>query len=286
MLKRITLFFFGLVICLPAYGWNCTGNNIRVQVPSGTTGTGTGDGPGQVVTVQGLTFECEPPASTAPPSAMNTNTNSSNSNSSANSNSTSNSNSNSSASSNQTQGQKQGQSQTSNNQSGVSDVGNSETTVDSSRIPVNTAIAPPVFSTANCFKGYGAGIQTMAIGGSFGGGGIDRNCAALSTAQALYAIGSREGACRVIINTKAAKDAHVTLEECLATMPPRVIVVTQPAPPVPAPAPVIVYVPVQHETVTVTATKAEVKAACKPTAKKAPVKHRPCVVPDSLKGKS
>jgi hypothetical protein len=107
----------------------------------------------------------------------------------------------------------------------------------------------------------------MAFGASFGGGKIDPNCAALSTAQGFYAMGSRLAACKVIITTKSAKAAGVTLDDCL-NVPVRPIVVAAPvvvAPPVapvvvniPAPAPVapqIVYVERPHETITVTAPK-------------------------------
>src|ERR1700675_4232472 len=164
---------------LSSLAWNCTGNNIRVQVPTGTKGTGTGDAPGNVVVDNGLTFECEPPIVTPPPTTPSTTANTSNSTSGASATSGSTSSatggnsssksgvSNSGNSSNKNtlnntntlanaQGQKQGQSQSNssanNNQSAggsVSNVGNSQTLVEAPSIPVNTAIAPPVFSTAN-----------------------------------------------------------------------------------------------------------------------------------------
>jgi hypothetical protein len=261
--------------CGMSRAWNCTGNDIRVQVPTGTVGTGTGDAPGNVVVDNGLTFQCQPPTPT-PTTGTNTNTN--NSNSTSTSTSTSGSTSTATggnatatggnSTSNQTQGQKQGQSQSSNNQSAggsVSNVGNSVENIAAPKIPVATADAPPVFSTVNCFKGFSGGAQTAVAGLSFGGGGIDKNCAAERIAQDYYAMGNRLAACKVITNTKASKDAGVTLQDCL-NVPVRPIV-TVPAP-VPAvqPAPQITvnvppsttevyYIPIPHETVTVVAPK-------------------------------
>jgi hypothetical protein len=182
-----------------------------------------------------------------------------------------------------TQGQKQSQSNSSvnSNQSAggsASNIGNSVTNVATPEIPANTAIAPPVFSTANCFKGFSAGGQTAVGGLSFGGGGIDKNCSALITAQDYFAMGNRLAACKVITNTKASKDAGVTMADCMNVPVPvvRTVVpiVSTPAPaPIkveitnnipPAPAPIIL-----HEEMTVTAPR--------PQAKKRVV-HRPCPV--------
>ncbi len=286
--NRISLVVIALaaLFSLPAFAWDCTTpGQIRIQVPNGTVGTGTGDGSGQVVTVQGITFQCVNPPSANPPNAVNTSSSTSSSNSSAtggNSSSTSSA-TGGNATSNQTQkqGQTQSNSSTNNNQSAggsVSDVGNSETTVEAPKIPVNTAEAPPVFSTANCFKGFSAGGQTAVAGLSFGGGGIDKNCAAERVAQDYYAMGNRLAACKVIITTKASKDAHVTLEDCMNVPLPRPVAVVPPPVPapikveitnnipaaLPAPAPIIL-----HEEMTVTAPK--------PLAKRRAV-HRPCPV--------
>lgn len=121
----LLLILASLCLCGRASAWDCTSpGQIRVQVPAGTKGTGTGDGPGEVVTVEGITFQCQNPPKTptktkgAPITATNTNTNT-NSNSNNNSNSNTNNNNNSSkstsssnSSSNQNQGQSQGQGQT------------------------------------------------------------------------------------------------------------------------------------------------------------------------------
>ena len=302
-MKKLALFLFGLTMAVPAYGWNCsTSGQVRVQVPAGTVGNGTGDGSGQVVVDNGLTFICEalPTATTGSPiTNSNTNSNASNSTSTAtggNANATGGNVNNSGNSSNANtlsnkQGQKQSQSQsnisTNNNQSAggsVSNVGNSQTLVEAPQIPVNTAVAPPVFSTANCFKGFSAGGQTAVGGLSFGGGGIDKNCSALITAQDYFAMGNRLAACKVITNTKASKDAGVTMADCM-NAPVRPVPVVVPSIPVavpvinPAPIQVTVNVPptpapiIIREEVTVQATKAQVKAATKHKAV-----HRPCPV--------
>jgi hypothetical protein len=288
--------------CGLSMAWNCTGNDIRVQVATGTIGTGTGDAPGNVVVDNGLTFQCQTPPSTNP-STGSTSTSSStatggNSSSSAtggkatSTSGVSNSGNSTNTLSN-TQGQKQKQSQTQSNTStnsnesaggSVSNVGNSVTNVAAPDIPVNSAYAPPVFSSVNCFKGWSAGGQTPLIGGSFGGGGVDRNCVAERIAQDYYAMGNRLAACKVITSTKASKDAHVTLEDCM-NVPVRPIVVTPTSAPLATPAPSItvnvpqsqpqvVYITIPHETVTVTATRAQVKAA---TPRKRAI-HRPCPV--------
>ena len=298
-MKRIAMLFFGLAMCLPAYGWNCTGNNIRVQVPTDTLGTGTGDAPGNVVVDNGLTFECEPPiptTSTLPPTtstAPTTSNSTSTATSAANSNATG-GNASSTATGGSvkntntltnTQGQKQGQTQSnssvnSNQSSGgsVSDVGNSQTTVEAPKIPVNTAVAPPVFSTTNCFKGFSAGGQTAVGGLSFGGGGIDKNCAAERVAQDYFAMGNRLAACKVITSTKASKDAGVTLADCM-NVPVPVVRTVVPVVSAPVPAPVTVQITnnippapapiILHEEMTVTAPR--------PQAKKRVV-HKPCSV--------
>jgi len=305
MRKTLAIAVLMLGCTLSAMAWNCSDPLAeRIVVPAGTAGT-FGDADGQLANFNGALYECKVVPPSTPPTTPST-TNTSNSTSGATATSGSNSSatggnsssksgvSNSGNSSNKNtlnntntlanaQGQKQGQSQSNssanNNQSAggsVSNVGNSQTLVEAPSIPVNTAIAPPVFSTANCFKGYSAGAQTPLIGGSFGGGGIDKNCAAERIAQDYFAMGNRLAACKVIINTKASKDAGVTLEECL-NVPVRVTVVA-PSAPVVAPEPVKVEIvnnipPPQiitiHEEMTVTAPRTQAKKR---------VAHRPCSV--------
>ena len=291
-MKKIALALFALVLSVPAFAWNCTTpGQIRVQVPTGTVGNGTGDGSGQVVVDSGLTFECEtlPTTSTTPTTSNSTST----ATSAANSNATGGNASSTATGGNvkntntltNTQGQKQGQTQSnssvnSNQSSGgsVSDVGNSQTTVEAPKIPVNTAVAPPVFSTTNCFKGFSAGGQTAVGGLSFGGGGIDKNCAAERVAQDYFAMGNRLAACKVITSTKASKDAGVTLADCM-NVPVPVVRTVVPVVSAPIPAPVTVQITnnippapapiILHEEMTVTAPRPQVKKR---------VVHRPCSV--------
>lgn len=287
-----------LLCSASAFAWNCPTGQIRQQAPAGTPTTA----PFYDV-VEGIAFICVPstPTPSTNPSATSSSTSTSNAtggNASAtatggNVNSTNNNISTNTLSQTQKQQQQQQQTQSNssenNNQSqggNVSDVGNSSTVVEAPKIPVAPAYAPPVFSSANCFKGFSGGIQTAVIGGSFGGGGIDKNCAALATSQNLYAMGSRKAACKVIITTKAAKDAGVTLEDCLADQPRPIIVVpppiAQPAPSItvnvpPAPAAQLIYLSPREET-TVTAPKPLGDA--KPATKKHVAK--PCKIPPSL----
>jgi len=291
-MKKIALALFALVLSVPAFAWNCTTpGQIRVQVPTGTVGNGTGDGSGQVVVDSGLTFECEtlPTTSTTPTTSNSTSTATSAANSNAtggnaSSTATGGSVKNTNTLTN-TQGQKQGQTQSNSsvnsNQSSsgsVSDVGNSQTTVEAPKIPVNTAVAPPVFSTTNCFKGFSAGGQTAVGGLSFGGGGIDKNCAAERVAQDYFAMGNRLAACKVITSTKASKDAGVTLADCM-NVPVPVVRTVVPVVSAPIPAPVTVQITnnippapapiILHEEMTVTAPRPQVKKR---------VVHRPCSV--------
>ena len=290
-MKKLGLLFFTLALfSLPSFAWNCSNPLAeRVVVPSSTSGT-YGDGNGQLATYQGQLYECEvvPTATNAPPGAVNTNTNNatsaSNSTSSATGGNASSTATGGNASSNQTQGQKQGQSQSSNNNNqsaggSVSNVGNSVTNVAAPDIPVNSAYAPPVFSSVNCFKGFSAGAQTPLIGGSFGGGGIDKNCAAERAAQDYLASGNRLAFCKVMVTTKQSKDAGVTLADCMNVPAPRPMVV---APPVVAPAPSItVNFPVYQFPQDTAVAKAPPVVIKKPITKK----HvgKPCIVPPSLK---
>ena len=275
--------------CGMSLAWNCsTSGQVRVQVPTGTTGSGTGDGPGQVVVDNGLTFECETLPTSTPPSVSNTNTNNSNSTSTSTSGSTSNATGGNAtatggnSTSNQTQGQKQGQSQSSNNQSAggsVSNVGNSVENIAAPKIPVATADAPPVFSTVNCFKGFSGGAQTAVAGLSFGGGGIDKNCAAERAAQDYLASGNRLAFCKVMVTTKQSKDAGVTLEDCMNVPVRPIVTVSAPAPvvqPVVQPQVVIVEIPMPHETVTVT--PAPKPASVKHAARRKIGQPKPCYV--------
>jgi len=178
---------------------------------------------------------------------------------------------------NASQGQKQGQSQTqsssSNNSGGNSSNSYSSTeNVAASKIPVDTAYAPTALPTSPCFKGFGAGVQTMPVGASFGGGKIDPNCAILETARNYAISGSRRPYCTIMASDKYAfkayKKAHKGLnedeliakmiDECMYKEPepepqvvaaapttPQVVVVPVQSAPAPAPTPAVV-VPVSN----------------------------------------
>ena len=298
---------------LSSQAWNCTTpGQIRIQVPTGTVGNGTGDGSGQVVVDSGLTFICEA-LPTAPATTPSTATSTSNSTSGANATSGSSSSANASGgnatanggtsssksgvsnsgnsnvkvsnslanTNNLGQTQTQSNSSVNSNQSAggsASNIGNSVTNVAAPEIPANTAVAPPVFSTANCFKGMSVAGQAGIGGISFGGGKIDSNCAAERIAQDYFAMGNRLAACKVITSTKASKDAGVTLADCM-NVPVPVVRTVVPVVSAPVPAPVTVQITnnippapapiILHEEMTVTAPR--------PQAKKRVV-HRPCSV--------
>jgi hypothetical protein len=91
----------------------------------------------------------------------------------------------------------------------------SNTTVEAPKIPVNTAYAPTTIPTSPCLKGYSGGGQGANFGFAFGGSKVDENCAALETARAFDSMNERLAACKVKINTKYAKKAGVTLEDCM-----------------------------------------------------------------------
>ena len=246
-MKKLGLAIFAIILwAAPSYAWNCTGNDIRVQVPTGTVGTGTGDAPGNVVVDNGLTFQCQPPTPAPTTGNTNTNTNSSTSGSTSGSTSTA-TGGNATATggnstSNQTQGQKQGQSQSSNNQSAggsVSNVGNSVENITAPKIPVASAYAPTTIPSAPCVKGFGAGIQTMPVGGSLGGSKVDAGCDIREDARSFFLAGSRLAGCKMLVSSKRAQKAGVTLQDCLTTPPP----IVAPAPvPVVQPAPQITVV--------------------------------------------
>jgi hypothetical protein len=149
----------------------------------------------------------------------------------------------------QSQGQQQTQSNTSSNNNASSASGNgvgngnnsndSTTNIAAPKIPVASAITPPILPTVTCFKGFGGSAQTAPLGVSFGGGKIDENCAILETARAFNGV-SRLAQCKVLLTDKYVKKAGVTLADCLPE--PVIIAVTAPvvvAPVVVVPAPVV-----------------------------------------------
>lgn len=299
---RVLLVAVTALCCTSAFGWNCSvPGQIRVQVPAGTVGNGTGDGNGQVVTVQGLTFQCQDPTKGATPSPTNSSTNTSSSSSSSASNSTSTASGGTATalggaggSSTSRSGVSNSGNSTNNNQSTATSNGdnsNNSTEVTNIKPASAGAFAPVGFATAPCLATLGGGAQTISGGISFGSSHTDKGCDSRATAQQFaLLLNNRVAAAKILCTTKAAKRAHLTLEDCLASVPN-----PEPVRPVvvaPAPAPlqppeektvVTVYVPQPQPTVLevkpVVAPPVQVK---KPVIKK-PVPHKPCVVPDSLR---
>src|SRR5271157_3325541 len=161
-----------------------------------------------------LAFACPPPKPKPPvpptpvPVATNSNVNTN----------TSSSTSNAAASSNQTQGQQQGQTQTATGGSAASSNSND------TRIAAS-AIAPPVLPTVPCFKGAGGAVQAGMIGGSFGAGKVDQGCDDRELARA-FSGQQTVASCKILLNTKKAKKAGITMEDCLGK-PLEPVVVTQ-----------------------------------------------------------
>lgn len=101
----------------------------------------------------------------------------------------------------------------SNNGNGSNDSSYSSTTnVAASKIPVATAYAPTTLPTSPCTKGFGGGVQTMAVGGSFGMSTVDKNCVILEAARNAPNLLTF---CKVYITHKAVKAAGVTLRDCM-----------------------------------------------------------------------
>jgi len=156
--------------------------------------------------------------------STNTNTNSntntqSQAQSQSQSQSMNNSGNSSSSSSVKNSGNSSSTSSANNNGNGNGDGSNNTAIVTKeSQIPVATAYAPTIIPTVPCFKGLSGGVQTMAAGVSFGGGKVDPNCAMIETAKAFLEGGARSAYCKVLIQNKYAKEAGVTLDDCMAVV--------------------------------------------------------------------
>lgn len=135
----------------------------------------------------------------------------------------------------------------------------SDSVYEAAKNPVSTAFAPTQVTTTNCFKGYGAGVQTMPLGMSLGGGKIDSNCRALQT---MIHSPNRVTFCKIFIRLQDAKAAGVTFEDCMETEPePEAKVVV--ASPQPA-SPVNIYLPTGNGAPAVAATTQTSKDNAKP----------------------
>lgn len=121
------------------------------------------------------------------------------------------------------QGQEQSNTQsqsTSSQASNNSNGNNSNNTTYNQPRQTPMAYAPDVLSTVNCFKGVSAGGSTPFFGATFGGGKVDKNCRQLAAASFAFSIGAREAGCKIFIKTQDAREAGITLADCLAVPPP------------------------------------------------------------------
>jgi hypothetical protein len=216
-----------------------------------------------LVVLSGLAFACDNPTPTPTPAptpvstnnvAVNTTVNTSNTNTNtANSTANSNSASNSMANSNQKQAQTQSQTATggiatSNATGGTSNAtggnanaqggGNGSNNTSNSTKVAASALSPPILPTVPCFKGAGAAAQVGMVGGSFGAGKIDQGCDDRELARS-FSGPQTPASCKILINTKKAKKANITLEDCLNLQKPEPVKEELPVAPVitvPAPA--------------------------------------------------
>lgn len=116
--------------------------------------------------------------------------------------------------------------------------------MEASKIPVATALAVAPPATSPCVVGYGGGVQTMAVGGSFSAGKIDKNCAILETARSFASMNARLAYCKTMLIDKYARKAGITLDDCMRV--PQAVVTLQPipvAPPPPQPISVVIQAP-------------------------------------------
>lgn len=245
MKLRAVLPFLALAVAAmfphPALAWNCSDPlAARVPVATGTTGT-FGDGDGQLFLgtgsegTKGQLYECKVPDPTPQNNSSSTSSSSSSSNQS------------------QDQKQKQNQNQTATGGNATSS-GNNTSVTETTNIhnPAATAFAPNPGSTVPCFKGFSGAGQAQSFGFSFGGGRIDPGCDIRETSRLLAAMGSRRGACMVIITENSAKKAGLTIDDCMEqiTIESQVMVAPAPIAPVPQPsitvnmpAPVVTFIP-------------------------------------------
>jgi hypothetical protein len=219
-MRTLNMLLIALALCCtPALANNCKGNDARDHATTEGKGDDHGKGDDNCKTHEPERPERperpEPPKHirpTPPPvnvTSTNTNTNTATSSSS------------STASAN-------GNGNNSNN-----------TTVEAPKIPVSSAITPPIMPTVPCFKGFGGSAQTMAFGASFGGGKIDKGCNARELARS-FSGPQTVASCKILLATKEAKAAGITMEDCL---PPLVLTpVAEPITPVVAPIPVTVNI--------------------------------------------
>jgi len=134
---------------------------------------------------------------------------------------------------------------------------NSSTNIAAPSIPVSSAITPPILPTVPCFKGFGGSAQTMAFGASFGGGKIDKGCNARELARS-FSGPQTVASCKILLATKEAIAAGITMEDCL---------------PAPVPVSPIVQQLVTPPSVTVNLVLPETRTVTPETTRKAVHRH-------------
>lgn len=258
------------VSCTVANAWpSCPG--VWNQVSNGTAATGSSGQIGEIYTADGITWQCQSKTPTPPAggnsganssSASNSTSNSTSTGGTSNAGSTSNASGGNATGGNSTstanggsvsskntnnntanggaggnaQGGAGGSSQSNSNASANGNGNGSnnfttDTNVAASKIPVATAIGLAPSPTVTCLNSVGAGVQTMAVGGSLGFGHVDKNCAILETARAGALYGNKMAFCKVYLKDKYVKQSGLTLDECLVTpqlTPQPAVVASQP----------------------------------------------------------
>ena len=170
--------------------------------------------------------------------------------------------------------------------SSASNGGNTQVQSYSTPRQAPMAYAPTVFSGA-CLGGFSAGASGPVGGVSFGGSKADKVCQSINLAQVFLSQGNTLAAAKVLCRTKPAREAKLTLDDCLAFVRPAPPVVeTHVAQPTPTPTVIVIEPPI-----TVTPSPEQLKeiapAPKKPVlqSRKKPAVHKTCpVIPPSLKG--
>ncbi len=222
-----------------------------------------------------------PPTPTPISTPVTTSINNNNTNNNLNTaNSTSNANSTSTASSNQSQSQMQS---TASNATG----GNSSSSANGGAASVNENTqrqAPSVSGgfivpTASCLGAAQGGVSAPMGSVMFGKSTKDKECNFVRLANEFIAMGNFNAAAKMLCATKTAKEAKLTLDDCLLTVKPAPVVSTV----VPVPSAPVIIVPVTVQpTVTVLPAPPEYKTRIdvyppKPVAKKKPCVKKPPV---------
>lgn len=150
------------------------------------------------------------------------------------------------------------------------------------------AYAPTVIPAGYCGGSISMGASSPIAAVSFGKTKIDENCARLEAARQAPSIIAR---CKVYITDKYVKEAGVTLDECLASIPQGTVTVEQhmiqpPAAPiitVNVPPAVVTVIPAPVVASTPTVAQAAVIARAEKQHRAAHPNAKPCVTNDTIK---